>query len=312
MIVRSHILFSLSPTTSLVVVVVGMLTAFIAATIALVQVDLKRILAYSTISQLGYMFVAVGVGAYATGMFHLTTHAFFKALLFLAAGSIMHSLNDVIDIRRMGGLRRKLPITFWTFLLGTLALVGFPLSSGFFSKDEILLVAFEYAPLLWALGVLAALLTAIYSFRAVFLAFWGQPRDWELHDHAHESPPVMTAPLVVLAVLAILGGVIGLPPLMRFDHALEKWLEPVFADLGDGVLHGLHVSLSTEVNLMVVSSIVVLLGIGLAYWFYVANSTLPEQLAVSLKPVFRLLVNKYYVDNWKIYSLLQISYSHVY
>ena len=296
MIARSHVLYALSPTTSLVVAVVGAATALYAATIALVQIDLKRVLAYSTISQLGYMFLAVGVGAYASGMFHLTTHAFFKALLFLAAGSVMHAMGDVIDIRRMGGLRQKMPRTYWTFVVGALALAGFPLTSGFFSKDEILARAFEFSPILWAAGLLTALLTAFYTFRALFVAFWGNPRDEALFAHAHESRGVMTWPLILLAVLALFGGLLGLPPMLSTNHALEGWLESVFAGPGvSEVAHGLPVGL--EWGLLGVSSVVALLGIGLAYWFYVANPEVPAGLATRFKPIFKLLVNKYYVDD---------------
>jgi NADH-quinone oxidoreductase subunit L len=296
MIARSHVLYALAPTSSLVVAVIGVATALYAATIALVQTDLKRILAYSTISQLGYMFLAVGVGAYASGMFHLTTHAFFKALLFLAAGSVMHALGDVIDIRRMGGLRQKMPRTYWTFVVGALALAGFPLTSGFFSKDEILAQAFEFSPVLWAAGLLTALLTAFYTFRALFVAFWGRPRDQELFDHAHEAREVMTWPLILLAFLALFGGLLGLPPILGIDHALDGWLKPVFVALGgEGeAAHGLSVGL--EWGLLGVSSAIALLGIGLAYWFYIVSPEIPAGLALRFKSVFKLLVNKYYVD----------------
>jgi NADH-quinone oxidoreductase subunit L len=298
MIARSHVFYALAPTSSLIVAVVGAATALYAATIALVQTDLKRVLAYSTISQLGYMFLAVGVGAYSSGMFHLTTHAFFKALLFLAAGSVMHAMHGVIDIRRMGGLRHKMPLTFWTFVIGALALVSFPLTSGFFSKDEILMRAYEFSPLLWGAGALAALLTAFYTFRALFIVFWAQPRDQELFDHAHESPRVMTWPLILLAVLALFGGLIGLPPILGVDHALEKALQPVFVALEVGERPAAHaLSIGQEWGLLGVSSAIALLGIGLAYWFYVVNPEIPARLALRFKSVFKLLVNKYYVDD---------------
>jgi len=295
MVARSNALYALAPASSWVVAIVGAATALYAATIALVQTDLKRVLAYSTISQLGYMFLAVGVGAYAAGMFHLTTHAFFKALLFLAAGSVMHSLQDVIDIRRMGGLRQKMPRTYWTFVLGALALAGFPLTSGFFSKDEILAKAFEFSPVLWAVGILTALLTAFYTFRALFVAFWGEPRDQELFDHAHESPGVMTWPLILLAALALVGGLLGLPPILGVDHALEGWLHPVFVALEE-VGEVTHLSAGLEWGLLAVSSLIALAGIGLAYWFYSANPDIPASLALRFKSIFKVLVNKYYVD----------------
>jgi NADH-quinone oxidoreductase subunit L len=299
MIARSHALYALAPTSSLVVAIVGAVTALYAATIALVQIDLKRILAYSTISQLGYMFLAVGVGAYASGMFHLMTHAFFKALLFLAAGSVMHALGGVIDIRRMGGLSQKMRRTYWAFIVGGLALAGFPLTSGFFSKDEVLAKAFEFSPVLWVVGLLTALLTAFYTFRVLFVAFWGQPRDQELFDHAHEARGVMTWPLIMLAVLALFGGLLGLPSILGVDHVFEEWLQPAFADLkvggAEAIHHGLSVGL--EWGLLGASSAIALLGIGLAYWFYVANPEVPASLAVRFKPVFKVLANKYYVDD---------------
>ncbi len=294
MIARSHVLYSLAPTSSLIVAIVGVVTALYAATIALVQVDLKRVLAYSTISQLGYMFLAVGVGAYAAGMFHLTTHAFFKALLFLAAGSLMHGLHEVIDIRRMGDLRRKMPLTCLAFVVGALALSGFPLTAGFFSKDEVLVKAFEFSPVLWVVGLLTALLTAFYIFRALFIAFWGRPRDWQLFELAHESPRVMTGPLAVLAALALSGGLIGLPVVFGAQDVLDGWLEPAFAS--PAVAEG-HLTATAQWVLLGASSVVALLGIGLAYWFYVVRTDLPKRLAVAWRPVFTLLINKYYVDD---------------
>jgi len=296
MIARSHVLFSLAPATSLVVAIVGAVTALYAATIALVQTDLKRVLAYSTISQLGYMFLAVGIGDYVFGMFHLTTHAFFKALLFLGAGSVMHALDDVIDIRRMGGLRRKMPVTFWTFVIGALALAGFPLTSGFFSKDEILAEAFDFSPILYAVGLLTALLTAFYIFRALFIAFMGKPRDEELFDHAHESRGIMTWPLILLAVLALFGGVLGLPAIFPLDHLVEEWLHPAFTAFEIAGGEAAHLSIGLEAGLLTASSVIALLGMGVAYWFYVANRDVPANLALRFKSAFTLLANKYYVD----------------
>jgi len=290
MVARTHAIFALSPTAMAVVATIGALTALFAASIALTQTDLKRILAYSTISQLGYMFVGVGVGAYVAGMFHLTTHAFFKALLFLGAGSVMHATAGVIDITRLGGLRERMPTTYRTFLVGAATLAGFPLLSGFFSKDEILLHAFLYSPLLWGVGLFTALLTAVYSFRAVFVPFWGQLRDTGLHPH--ESPPVMTVPLVVLAVAAVVGGLIGLPHL----SAVEGFLEPVFADVhhaGEPASAG-----GFEWVLMAVSALVALAGISLAYGLYVAQPEVPAHLRERLPLVHRVLVNKYYVDEF--------------
>lgn len=302
MIVRSNALYSLAPGVSLTIAIIGMATAFFAATIALVQVDLKRILAYSTVSQLGYMFVAVGVGAYAAGMFHLTTHAFFKALLFLGAGSVMHALHDVIDIRRMGGLYNKMKITAITFWIGGLALAGFPLMSGFFSKDEILAHAFEVSPVLWFVGIVTAGLTAFYTFRAIFLAFHGQPRDRHLVDHAHENRPPITFALVILAILSVLGGVLGLPVFLGFPHLMEEWLHPVLMAVGHEVAENeAHLSLATEWTLLITSAVVAVGGILVAYFFYIIRPAIPQNLARSLRGLYVALINKYWVD--ELYDL---------
>ncbi len=295
MIVRSNALYSLAPNVSLAIAGIGMLTAFFAATMALVQVDLKRILAYSTISQLGYMFSAVGVGAYTAGMFHLTTHAFFKALLFLGAGSVMHAMHDVIDIRRMGGLKDKMKITWLTFWIGSLALAGFPLMSGFFSKDEILAKNFEASPLLWLLGVITAALTAFYTFRAVFLTFHGQPRDHHLFDHAHESGRPITFALSVLAVLAVLGGLLGLPAFLGLPNWLEGWLEPVFEYMHPAT-EAAPLAFATELTLMTTSGVIAICGIALAYYFYVVNPAIPQNMARNARGLFDWLANKYWVD----------------
>jgi NADH-quinone oxidoreductase subunit L len=297
MIVRSNALYSLAPNVSFAVAIIGAVTAFFAATIALVQVDLKRVLAYSTVSQLGYMFMAVGVAAYTAGMFHLVTHAFFKALLFLGAGSVMHALHDVIDIRRMGGLKDKMKITWLTFWIGGLALAGFPLMSGFFSKDEILAKAFEASPVLWGLGIVTAGLTAFYTFRAIFMAFHGHPRDHHLVEHAHESRPPITFALIVLAVLSLAGGLLGLPTFLGLPHLLEGWLEPILYGLphaAEGAEH--HLSFGTEIGLLSTSAVVAIVGIVLAYVFYVAQPSIPQSIARSLRPLFALLANKYWVD----------------
>ena len=283
-----------------VVAFIGAFTALFASTIAVAQNDIKKVLAYSTISQLGYMIAALGIGAYVAAVFHLITHAFFKALLFLGAGSVMHATAGVIDITRLGGLRERMPTTYRTFLVGAATLAGFPLLSGFFSKDEILLHAFLYSPLLWVVGLFTALLTAVYSFRAVFVPFWGQLRDTGLHPH--ESPPVMTVPLVVLAVAAVVGGLIGLPHL----SAVEGFLEPVFADVhhaGEPASAG-----GFEWVLMAVSALVALAGISLAYGLYVAQPEVPAHLRERLPLVHRVLVNKYYVD--EIYVALAVRGFH--
>jgi NADH-quinone oxidoreductase subunit L len=311
MVARSHILYALAPQVSLGVAFIGGLTALFAATIALVQFDLKRVLAYSTISQLGYMVMAVGVGAYASGLFHLFTHAFFKALLFLAAGSVMHALHDVIDLRRMGGLKARMPATYATFVIGGLALAGFPLTSGFFSKDEILARSFGFTPesapwagpVLYAIGLGTAFLTAIYIFRAVYLAFHGAPRDPGLHQHAHESRAVMTVPLWILAVLSLGAGFAGLPAGLSWPNWFEGWLEPVFEGL-ETVLAGPapHLTASTEITVLVISSIVASLGIGLAYVIYVRSPQAAGRAVQRLRPVYTLLERKYYVD--ELYDFL--------
>ena len=288
MVARTHALYLLSPTAMHWVAWIGVVTAFFAATIALVQQDLKRVLAYSTISQIGYMVLGVGVGAFASGMFHLTTHAFFKALLFMGAGSVMHAMSGELNIFKMGGLKKKMPITYWTFLAGAAALAGFPLMSGFFSKDEILSYAFAQNKFLWGLGLFTALLTAFYSFRIVFVPFWGEFRGGKkLEHHLHESPPVMTWPLILLAVGAVFGGLLGLPHLSFIEH----WLEPTFAGSLPHAVEG-----ATEWVLLIVSSLVAFTGIGLAYYFYVLKPDLPRRLSRQYKFWYNLLYHKYYVD----------------
>jgi NADH-quinone oxidoreductase subunit L len=315
MIVRSNALYSLAPSISMFVAVIGAVTALFAASIALVQVDHKRVLADSTVSQLGYMFLPVGVGAYTAGMFHLTTHAFFKALLFLGAGSVMHALHDVIDIRRMGGLKDKMKTTWLTFWIGGLALAGFPLMSGFFSKDEILAKTFEVSPVLWVIGIITAGLTAFYTFRAIFIAFHGQPRDQHLYDHAHESRTPITFALMVLAVLALFGGLLGLPSVLLHEvgidvpHAMDNWLAPIYAvgeHAGAGTEH--HLSFATEATLLTTSAIVAILGISLAYYFYMVNPSIPQNLARTMRPIFSTLVNKYYID--EIYHAVFVDGGH--
>jgi NADH-quinone oxidoreductase subunit L len=286
MVARTHALFELAPLSMTVVAVIGAVTAFYAATIALVQNDIKRVLAYSTISQLGYMFLAVGVGAYASGIFHLTTHAFFKALLFLAAGSVMHGLAGELDMRKMGGLKDKMRTTYRAFLAGAAALAGFPLLSGFFSKDEILWRAFNSSIILWLIGIVTAFLTAFYAFRAVFLTFWGPSRVDE-GVHIHESPRIMTTPLTILAVLALIGGLIGIPHL----SAVEGFLEPVFASH-----EVVHASGILEWVLMALSAVVAILAIVLAQYMYLVNPGLPGRLSQRYASLYKLLANKYYVD----------------
>ncbi len=299
MVARTHALFQLSTSAMTWVAAIGGVTAFFAATIALTQHDLKRVLAYSTISQLGYMFLGVGVGAYAAGIFHLTTHAFFKALLFLAAGSVMHALAGELDIRKMGGLKGKIPVTYWTFLIAALAIAGFPGLAGFFSKDEILWRTFLQTKVLWALALLTAGLTAFYIFRLVFSVFHGKSRvDKKVASHVHESPKVMTVPMMVLAALSVVGGYIGVPKILGGGNWIEHFLD---GSLGwhlptltlTGAAHG---TVSQEWTLLAVSVAVALAGIGLAYVFYVRKPDLPMRTAKSLGGLYTLVYNKYYVD----------------
>ncbi|MCS7220604.1 MAG: NADH-quinone oxidoreductase subunit L [Anaerolineae bacterium] len=287
MVARMSPIYSLTPTAMSWVATIGVLTALLAATIALAQTDIKRILAYSTISQLGYMFLGVGVGAFTAGLFHLYTHAFFKALLFLGAGSVMHALRGELDIRKMGGLRDKLPTTYRAFVVGAAALAGFPLLSGFFSKDEILLGAWERSPILWLIGIATAFLTATYAFRVVFIAFWGRPRDRKLYEGAHEAPRVMTIPLMILAVGAAIGGVVGLPGLSW----LHEWLSPVF----EGVAHEAKPGVIAWV-LMLISAAVALGGIYFAYRAFVTNPGLAAELRRRLGVLDIVVQRQYYVD----------------
>jgi NADH-quinone oxidoreductase subunit L len=297
-VARSHILFEHSETALLVVAVVGCATAFFAATIGLVQTDIKKVLAYSTVSQLGYMFLACGVGAFSAGIFHLMTHAFFKALLFLAAGSVIHAMGGEQDMRHMGGLRKKIKYTFATMFIATLAIAGIPPLAGFFSKDSILLSAFNVpgGHPLYAVGLLTALFTSFYMFRLVFLTFWGQPRYDEHHVHVHESPWSMLGPLVILAMLSVIGGWVAAPALWGGKDYFTSFLAPVFG-AGEGANPIDEVAAhNLELTLAVVAVIAALLGIAVAYWLYVRQPRKPEELAKSLQPVYKTLYNKYYVD----------------
>jgi NADH-quinone oxidoreductase subunit L len=345
MIGRNAVLFSHAPVTLEVVAVVGLLTALMAGTIGLVQNDIKRVLAYSTVSQLGYMFLAMGVGAFGAGIFHLYTHAFFKALLFLGSGAVIHALHGEQDLRNMGGLKKYLPSTYWTFLIGALAIAGIPGLSGFFSKDEILFRTFVGTeangnhgyPVLWGLGVLTSLLTAVYMFRLVFLAFHGEPA----HAHAahgddghgghaahgvpHDAPPSMALPLIVLAIGSVFAGYVGVPHALGGSNRLEAFLHPSFepparservitastgsagiglqeaaAQHGETAAHGdLE---STELTLMGVSSAVAILGILIAAYVWLWNPGVAAAVASRFGAVYRLLYNKYYVD--EIYDAL--------
>jgi NADH-quinone oxidoreductase subunit L len=309
MVARCNILYAMAPASMTVVAIVGALTAIFAASIGLTQFDIKRVLAYSTISQLGYMFLACGVGAWAAGIFHLMTHAFFKALLFMGAGSVMHALAGELDIRKMGSLRRYLPYTYGTFVIGTLAIAGIFPFAGFFSKDEILYNAWQGGKIYWLIGVVAAFMTAFYMFRLVFMTFHGKSRmDPHVEDHVHESPPVMTVPLFILAVLSVIGGFVGIP-VIKGANAIGNFLAPVMKGqemLGPhGAAHAAgtaghaaaaHHSVGLELVLMLVS-----LGIAVGGWWYarrcyVEVPDLPRRIAEGFGGLYRLVFNKYWVD----------------
>jgi NADH-quinone oxidoreductase subunit L len=313
-VARCNILYSMSPLAMGVVAVVGALTALLAATIALTQNDIKRVLAYSTVSQLGYMFLGLGVGAFAAGIFHVLTHSFFKALLFMCSGCVIHAMSGEQDMRNMGGLRQKMPITFYTMLIGTLAIAGFPGFSGFFSKDEILWKVFSSGPgasFLWPIAILTAALTAFYMFRLIFMTFFNECRaSEEVQHHIHEAPRSMTAPLVILAFLSIFGGVIGIPASLGGNNLVEHFLDPVMG-LGAGKLlqsasgtsmvqgsaHAvaLH-SVELEHTLMIITTGIVFLGILVAYTMYMRNRSLPDTFAAKSPSTYRMLLNKWYVD----------------
>jgi NADH-quinone oxidoreductase subunit L len=302
-VARSHILFMHSETALVVVAVIGCATAFFAATIGLVQTDIKRVLAYSTVSQLGYMFLACGVGAFSAGIFHLMTHAFFKALLFLAAGSVIHAMGGEQDMRHMGGLSKKIKYTYWTMLIATLAIAGIPPLAGFFSKDAILLNAFQNSSgnhLLYVFGLLTALLTSFYMFRLIFLTFHGKPRYDEHHVHVHESPWSMLGPLVMLAVLSVIGGWFAAPALWGGPDYFTDFLGPVFgsAEGARAVSEGAVGAHQLELILAAVAVASALIGLGVAFWLYIRQPGKPEALAKSMRGVYTTLLNKYYVDEF--------------
>jgi NADH-quinone oxidoreductase subunit L len=299
MVVRSHAIFLNAPTAMQVVAFVGCLTALFAATIGLVQTDIKKVLAYSTVSQLGYMFLACGVGAFSAGIFHLMTHAFFKGLLFLAAGSVIHAMGGEQDMRKMGGLRKKIPWTFWTMFMATLAIAGTPGFSGFFSKDEILLAAQKTDTALWVLGVLTAGLTSFYMFRLLFLTFFGAGRYNEKQVHVHESPRNMLAPLVVLAILAVGGGWMAAPHLWGGTNYFEHFLAPVLVTSTEAAAPAAESSGSGSEILQALLGAPVLaglLGFAFAWWFYIRNPKAPKEFANSLSAPYKLLSGKYFVD----------------
>jgi NADH-quinone oxidoreductase subunit L len=338
MIGRNAVLFQHAPITLAVVAGIGVATALMAGTIGLVQNDIKRVLAYSTVSQLGYMFLAMGVGAYAAGIFHLYTHAFFKALLFLGSGAVIHALAGEQDIRNMGGLKKALPITYWTFLIGAIAIAGVPPLAGFFSKDEILFRTFASGHrILWIIGLITSFLTATYMFRLVFLTFHGDRRGDQghgTHDHGHrdqghlhDAPPAMAFALIVLALGSIVAGWVGVPHALKGHNEIETFLEPSFeahamapatefqviegrpgVPAAPGEAAAAHeappASEETELLLMGVSTGLALTGIGLAAYFWLRNRAAADKVARSLAPIYRLLLNKYYVD--ELYDALVV------
>jgi NADH-quinone oxidoreductase subunit L len=337
MVARSNFIFQLAPQAMAVVAVIGALTALMAATIGIVQNDIKRVLAYSTVSQLGYMFLALGVGAYAAGVFHLMTHAFFKALLFLGSGSVIHALHHEQDMRNMGGLKNKIPVTFWTMFIGTLAIAGTPGLAGFFSKDEILWQAFSSPHghlVLWATGTLVAGITAFYMFRLLFMTFFGEYRGGHGHhdDHTvqhaskdahapahavvahdahghgahaiHESPRRMTVPLIILAAGSIVAGYIGMPAWLGGSN-FEHWLEPVFEPVAGVGAEVEHFSHSVEIGMAALSVAVAFIGFMIAYTTYYKKSDRAERVASQMHGVYTTLLNKYYVD--ELYDALFVN-----
>jgi NADH-quinone oxidoreductase subunit L len=304
MVARSHFIYSLAPHAQHVILIIGLATALLAATIATQQNDIKKVLAYSTVSQLGFMFMALGAGAYVAAIFHVITHAFFKALLFLGSGSVIHAMGGEQDIRQMGGLKKHMKVTYLTFLIGCIAISGIPPLSGFFSKDEILMHVFNsdfFGKAFWILGMLAALMTAFYMFRLLFVTFHGTFRGTEEQEHhLHESPALMTIPLVVLALLSAFGGMIGMPKLMGVPHLLEEFLEPVLEK--SMALRPLvnELSTSSEWLLMGVAVLIALIGILMA-WFYYKKYNAQKQT----QGLLRIAENKWYVD--ELYDALIVN-----
>lgn len=292
MIARSSILFDLAPITQTIIAIIGVATAFVAAVIALTQTDIKKVLAYSTVSQLGYMFLGLGVGAYTGSFFHVLTHAFFKALLFLGAGSVIHAMHHQQDMRHMGGLKGKLKITFATMLIGTIAISGIPPFSGFFSKDEILAHAFQINPVLWGMGLITAFMTAFYMFRMLFLTFYGKYRSTHHEEsHVHESPASMTFPLIILAILAVLGGLINVPHIFGGNEWLAHWL--AYAGVSQ---HELELSHTTEFVLMGVSVLAAIIAIFVAYNKYVKQARVPVTDEAHRHWLAKISYHKFYLD----------------
>jgi NADH-quinone oxidoreductase subunit L len=321
MVARCSIIFASAPAVMMVVAVIGIFTALFAATIGLVQNDIKKVLAYSTISQLGYMFLAMGAGAFSAGIFHVMTHAFFKALLFLGAGSVIHSMHEEQDIRKYGGLKKYMPITYATFLVAAVAISGIPPLSGFFSKDEILWYSYANIGIfVWMIGVITALFTAFYMFRLYFMTFEGKERfsakggSASGGDHhkvhlaesdrlsgvwrPHESPKLMTVPLIILAILSVIGGFIGIPEIFSGEHGnlFHNWLSPVFISAERKLMHfGSHTHFE-EILLMVISVGGAIAAIFFARHIYLNNPEIASRFSSTFKGAYNLLLNKYFVD----------------
>jgi len=308
MVTRTSTIYLLAPAAMAVVAMVGAITALFAASMGVVQTDIKKVLAYSTISQLGYMFLACGVGAFTAGIFHLMTHAFFKGLLFLAAGSVIHALSGEQDMRKMGALSKKIPITYWTMLIATLAIAGIFPFAGFLSKDLILGKAYEKDALLWVIGYFTAGMTAFYMFRLIFMTFHGQSRvDHEVEHHIHESPRSMLVPLVILAGLSLAGGWVAWPEILGGNSAFIRFLEPVVAvphELRAEAVKGVGSRLG-EIELMLLSEGLVVCGILAAWYLYIKRTELPQKIADRLGWFYKLVYNKYYVD--EIYDSLFVN-----
>jgi NADH-quinone oxidoreductase subunit L len=312
MVSRSHMIFERAPSAMTVVAIIGTLTAFFAATIGIAQTDIKKVLAYSTVSQLGYMFMACGVGAFSAGIFHLMTHAFFKGLLFLAAGSVIHAVGGEQDMRKMGGLRSYIPWTFLTMGIATLAISGIPPFAGFWSKDEILWKAYQSSWIYWFVGLVTAFLTSFYMFRLLFMTFFGDYRGAQIDTHGqahgahshnghghgepHESPMVMLVPLMILALLSTVGGLVGI------HNGFEHFLSPVFDPTGIAESTGEAAGRGTELLLMSVSVLTALSGATLAWFLYISRPYLPQKIADGLNGFYTTVLNKYYVD--EIYTKL--------
>jgi NADH-quinone oxidoreductase subunit L len=299
MVARCSIIYASAPAAMMVVAVIGVFTAFFAATIGLVQNDIKKVLAYSTVSQLGYMFLALGAGAFSAGIFHVMTHAFFKALLFLGAGSVIHSMHEQQDIRQYGGLKKYMPLTYGTFLVAAVAISGIPPLSGFFSKDEILWYSYSNLGIVfWLIGLITALMTAFYMFRLYFMTFEGKEKFDHHKVHPHESPKVMTYPLVVLAVLSAIGGFIGVPEIFSGEHGnlFHSWLAPVFKTAEMKLMHFGGHSHFEELLLMIISVVAAASAIFYARYVYLKKPEVAEKISSRFKGAYKVLLNKYFLD----------------